>query len=234
MSTVRLLLVEDDSRLRTLTARYLEEQGFEVTGCADVPSAEKALSRGHFQLIILDVMLPGEDGLSFCRRLRGSGDDVPVIMLTARGDDIDRIVGLEIGADDYLSKPANPRELLARVRAVLRRRSAPRPGAPDSEGGRISFGDCEVDPAARTVRRLGNTTRLTSGEFALLWALLRNPNQPLTRDRLLSLAQGRGGDPFERSVDVTLSRLRRHVEPDPKRPRYLQTVWGVGYVFVPD
>jgi len=230
----RLLVVDDDSRLRALLERYLREQGFDVHGAADVREAEQQRSRHHFDLIVLDLMMPGEDGLSWCRRLRGQGDGIPVIMLTANGDDIDRIIGLEIGADDYLAKPGNPRELLARIRAVLRRRVAPSIGAPDAELGDVSFGRCVLDGRARTLRRDGAEQRLTSGEFALLSTFVRHPRQPLTRDRLLSLARGREHEPFERSIDVMVSRLRRLIEDDPKAPRHLQTVWGTGYVFVPD
>jgi DNA-binding response OmpR family regulator len=158
----------------------------------------------------------------------------PVIMLTARGDDIDRIVGLEIGADDYLAKPGNPRELLARIRAVLRRRTGAAVGAPQVERGVEQFGRCVLDHAVRTLARDGETCRLTSGEYALLAVFLRHPGQSLSRDRLLSLARGREHEPFERSIDVTVSKLRRLIEDDPKQPRHLQTVWGVGYVFVPD
>ena len=230
----RLLVVEDDARLRGLLERYLSEQGFEVVVAGDVAAAEKQLQRFHIDLIVLDLMLPGEDGLSFCRRLRGSGDKTPVIMLTARSEEVDRIVGLELGADDYLPKPGNPRELLARIRAVLRRREAVQPGLPQAELGEIAFGQCVLDAAARSLRRGTELTRLTSGEFALLSVLVRFPHQALSRDRLVSLARGRGQEPFERSIDVTISRLRKLIEDDPKNPRHLQTVWGVGYVFVPD
>jgi two-component system phosphate regulon response regulator OmpR len=230
----RLLVVEDDARLRGLLERYLAENGFEVAGAGDCAQAEKLRQRQHFDLIVLDLMLPGEDGLGYCRRLRGSGDSTPVIMLTARGDEVDRIVGLEIGADDYLPKPGNPRELLARIRAVLRRRQVLAVGAPQAEQGSASFGGCLLDFAARTLARDGQTHRLTSGEFALLSVLVRNPHQSLSRDRLLSLARGRGHEPFERSIDVTISRLRRLVETDPRKPRHIQTVWGLGYVFEPD
>lgn len=230
----RILVVDDDAALRGLLERYLRENGFETLAAADVKQAEQQLQRHHVDLIVLDLMLPGEDGLSFCRRLRGQGDGIPVIMLTARGDDIDRIVGLEIGADDYLPKPGNPRELLARMRAVLRRRGPPAVGAPLPELGTMRFGDCRIDPARRCLCRGDQEHRLTSGEFALLSVFLRHPGQPLSRDRLLSLARGREHEPFERSIDVMVSRLRRLIEPDPKAPRHLQTVWGLGYVFIAD
>lgn len=230
----RLLLVDDDARLRALLQRYLEENGFAVHGAADVRSAEALLARTRFDLIVLDLMLPGEDGLSWCRRLRGAGERIPVIMLTAKVDEVDRIIGLELGADDYLPKPGNPRELLARVRAVLRRRETPNIGAPQEDLRPLSFGSCVFDPAARVLLRDGQPQRLTSGEFALLAVFVRHARQALTRDRLLGLARGRDHEPFDRSVDVMVSRLRRLIEADPKSPRYLQTVWGTGYVFIPE
>lgn len=230
----RLLVVDDDSRLRDLLTRYFTEQGFEVKAVGDGPQMERARSREHFDLIVLDLMLPGEDGLTICRRLRGTGDTTPIVMLTAKGEDIDRIVGLEMGADDYLPKPFNPRELLARVNAVLRRQSAPPPGAPEAEAELVRFGQVEVDLAARTLVRNGETVSLTTGEFAVLKILLQHPRQPLSRDKLMTLARGREQGPFDRAIDVQVSRLRKLVEPDPAQPRYLQTVWGFGYVFVPD
>jgi DNA-binding response OmpR family regulator len=235
MSTERILLVDDDPGLRDLLGRYLEREGFVLKSVADGVAARRALDQGHFHLIVLDLMLPGDDGLTLLRRWRAEGIPTPVIMLTAKGDEVDRIVGLELGADDYLPKPCNPRELLARIRAVLRRAAASAvPGAPADADERFSFGRCTLDGAARTLSRDGVTHRLSSGEFALLHALVRHPRVPLTRDRLISLARGRDSDPFERSVDVAISKLRRMIEDDPKTPRHLQTVWGHGYVFVPD
>lgn len=228
----RILLVDDDARLRDLLLRYLQSQGFEVKGVGDGAQMRQALDRGHYDLIVLDLMLPGEDGLDICRRLRGQGDDTPIVMLTAKGDEIDRIVGLEIGADDYLPKPVNPRELLARIKSVLRR-SRPTPGAPEPDGGEIRFGPFRLDLGRRELSRNGAPLRLTSGEFAVLTVLLRHPRQPLSRDRLMSLARGREHEAFERSMDVTIARLRRLLEDDVRNPRILQTVWGVGYVYVP-
>ena len=231
-TTARLLLVDDDVRLRELLVRYLETQGFAVKGVGDTVQMRQALDRGHYDLIVLDLMLPGENGLDICRRLRGQGDTTPIVMLTAKGDEIDRIVGLEIGADDYLPKPVNPRELLARIRSVLRR-VQPAVGAPHAEGGEIAFGPFKLDLGRRELTREGAALKLTSGEFAVLSVLLRHPRQPLSRDRLMSLARGREHDAFERSIDVSIARLRKLLAEDPQSPRLLQTVWGVGYVYVP-
>ncbi|GAA5159220.1 two-component system response regulator OmpR [Viridibacterium curvum] len=230
----RILVVDDDARLRGLLDRYLDEQGFAVKGVADAAQMDRALNREHFDLIVLDLMLPGEDGLSICRRLRSVENAVPIVMLTARGDEVDRIVGLEIGADDYLPKPFNPRELVARIHAVLRRRPKSLPGAPADEDEIVSFGKVSVDLAARSMSRDGEDVPLTTGEFALLKVLLQHPRQPLSRDKLMEMARGREYDAFDRSIDVQMSRLRKLIEEDPAKPRYLQTVWGFGYVFVPD
>lgn len=230
----RILVVDDDARLRNLLERYLDEQGFAVKAVADAPQMDRALTREHFDLMVLDLMLPGEDGLSICRRLRGTGSSLPIVMLTARGDEVDRIIGLEIGADDYLPKPFNPRELLARVNAVLRRRPRNLPGAPAEEDSTVCFGQVKVDLGARKLMRKGEDLPLTTGEFALLKVLLQHPREPLSRDRLMELARGREYDAFDRSIDVQMSRLRKLIEDEPTKPRYLQTVWGLGYVFVPD
>ena len=230
----RILVVDDDARLRSLLDRYLEEQGFAVKTVADATQMDRALSREHFDLLVLDLMLPGEDGLSICRRLRAGENSLPIVMLTARGDEVDRIVGLEIGADDYLPKPFNPRELVARIHAVLRRRPKTLPGAPSEEDAVISFGQISVDLGARRMSRDGNDVPLTTGEFGLLKVLLQHPRQPLSRDKLMEMARGREYDVFDRSIDVQISRLRKLIEDEPTRPRYLQTVWGFGYVFVPD
>nr|MBL8411237.1 two-component system response regulator OmpR [Dechloromonas sp.] len=233
-SKQHLLVVDDDARLRDLLTRYLAEQGFEVKAVADAKQMDKLRSREHFHLIVLDLMMPGEDGLSVCRRLRGTGDLTPIVMLTAKGDDVDRIVGLEMGADDYLPKPFNPRELLARIHAVLRRQGSRPPGSPEEDIEAIRFGNIEVDLAARTLRRGDELLPLTTGEFAVLKVLLQHPRQPLSRDKLMTLARGREQGPFDRAIDVQVSRLRKLIELDPAQPRYLQTVWGFGYVFIPD
>ena len=234
MSQKRILVVDDDLRLRELLTRYLGEQGFAVKGAENGAVMDKLLLREPYDLIVLDLMMPGEDGLSICRRLRAAEPGQAIIMLTAKGDEIDRIVGLEMGADDYLPKPFNPRELLARIQAVLRRRGTATPGAPASEEGTVTFANIEVDLAARTLKKGDEHLPLTTGEFAVLKVLLQHPRQPLSRDRLMTLARGREQGPFDRAIDVQVSRLRKLIEPDPASPRYLQTVWGFGYVFVPD
>jgi two-component system phosphate regulon response regulator OmpR len=231
----RLLVVDDDARIRDLLRRYLGQEGFEVLVAEDGRGLDRLLQRELFDLIVLDLMLPGEDGLSICRRLRARRDTTPVLMLTAKGDDVDRIVGLEIGADDYLPKPFNPRELLARIHAVLRRRpGVEAPGAPSMADERVVFGPFEFDLALRRLTREGQEVDLTTGEYSMLKALARHPRQPLSRDKLARLARGRDFEPFDRSLDVQVSRLRKLLESDPARPRYIQTVWGLGYVFVPD
>ncbi|MBA2352965.1 MAG: osmolarity response regulator transcription factor OmpR [Burkholderiales bacterium] len=229
----KIIVVDDDIKLRDLLNRYLADQGFNVQSVGDGAGLDKALAREHFHLLVLDLMLPGEDGLTLCRRLRGAGNTLPIIMLTAKGDEVDRIVGLELGADDYLAKPFNPRELVARIHAVLRRHVAP-PGAPEQHEAAISFGALTLDLALRTLTKNGEAVALTTGEFALLKTLLANPRIPLSRDKLMELSRGRGHEPFDRSIDVQISRLRRLVEDDPAKPRTIQTVWGFGYVFVPD
>jgi len=231
----RILVVDDDARIRDLINRYLSKEGFDVWVAEDGRALTRLMTRDTVDLIVLDLMLPGEDGLAICRRLRASGDKTPIIMLTAKSEDVDRIVGLELGADDYLSKPFNPRELLARIHAVLRRRPPPEvPGAPSHEAELVQFGPFTLDLGRRTLTRDGADIGLTTGEFAMLKALVRHPRQPMSRDKLAQLARGREFEPFDRSLDVQVSRLRKLIETDPSAPRYLQTVWGVGYVFVPD
>jgi DNA-binding response OmpR family regulator len=230
----KILVVDDDVRLRDLLSRYLTEQGFQVTAIADSSQLDRRLQRDPPHLLVLDLMLPGEDGLSICRRLRGAGETVPIIMLTAKGEEVDRIVGLEMGADDYLPKPFNPRELVARIQAVLRRHGErPTPGAPTTEG-RVAFGGHTLDLAARTLERDGDMQTLTTGEFSLIKVFVQHPRQPLAREKLMLLARGRDHEVFDRAIDVQVSRLRKLVEPDPTAPRYIQTVWGFGYVYVPE
>ena len=230
----KIVVVDDDARIRDLLRRYLSQEGFEVMVAEDGKNLNRILLRETVDLIVLDLMLPGEDGLSICRRLRGTDNSIPIVMLTAKGDDVDRIVGLEMGADDYLPKPFNPRELVARIHAVLRRQPQTPPGAPTAEDEDVHFGKVTVQLGTRILIRNGEETLLTTGEFALLKVLLQHPRQPLSRDRLMELARGREYDVFDRSIDVQISRLRKLIEEDPSKPRYLQTVWGFGYVFVPD
>ena len=233
--TPKILIVDDDPRLRDLLRRYLGENGFNVLVSENGEAMKRLWVREHFDVLILDLMMPGEDGLAILKRLRAEKDMTPVIMLTARGEDVDRILGLELGADDYLGKPFNPRELLARIHAVLRRR--PRqdaPGAPSMENEVVKFGDFELDLGTRVLKKNGEIVPLTTGEFAVLKAFARHPRQPLSRDKLMEMARGREYEAFDRSLDVQVSRLRKLLEPDPSKPRYLQTVWGQGYVFIPD
>lgn len=236
----RILVVDDDERLRELLRRYLSEQGFHAFVAAEAHSMSKLWMRERFDLLVLDLMLPGEDGLSICRRLRGAGDKTPIIMLTAKGEDIDRIVGLEMGADDYLAKPFNPRELTARINAVLRRRHALEvPAAPSRENLSIHFGSFTLNLGNRSLTKKlpdghHEPVELTSGEFSVMKVFARHPRQPLSREKLMELARGREYEAFDRSLDVQISRLRKIVEPDPSKPQYIQTVWGLGYVFVPE
>ncbi|MBL8380199.1 MAG: two-component system response regulator OmpR [Burkholderiales bacterium] len=231
----KILIVDDDARLRELLLRYLGDQGFSPQAAPDSVFMDKLLNRELFDLIVLDLMLPREDGLAICRRLRATGNQTPIIMLTAKGEEVDRIVGLEMGADDYLAKPFNPRELVARIQAVLRRarESAP-PAAPAVEPESITFGPYVLNLATRSMTRDGAPVTLTSGEFSVLKVLVRHPSKPLSRDKLMELARGREYDVFDRAIDVQISRLRKIIESDPSNPRYIQTVWGFGYVFVPD
>lgn len=231
----KVLVVDDDVRLRDLLNRYLREQGYTVRTVSNATEMNRQLARERYDLMVLDLMLPGEDGLSICRRLRGANEDMPIIMLTAKGDDVDRIVGLEVGADDYLAKPFNPRELVARMQAVLRRRPPPAPpGAPSADTQIAEFGEFHLDLGTRTLTRHAEEVPLTTGEFALLKVLVQHPRVPLSRDKLMELARGREFGAFDRSIDVQISRLRRLIEPDPSKPAYIQTVWGFGYVFIPN
>ena len=230
----RIWVVDDDPDLRQLLSTYLGDQGYEVRCMGDGAQLMARLEGQRPDLLVLDLMLPGDDGLTLLRRLRDGDDDLPMLMLTARADAVDRIIGLEQGADDYLAKPFLPRELTARIEAVLRRRGTLPGGLPQPDGARIGFGDLEVDLSARTLERQGETLTITGGEFALLAAFIQHPHRPLSRERLIELARGPGSDTDSRSMDVQVSRLRRLIEPEPARPRYVQTVWGYGYVFVPD
>jgi len=226
--SAHLLIVDDDREIRDLLTRFLQKHGFRVTAAADGREMMHAFDGGRFDLVVLDLMMPGEDGLSLCQKVRARSP-VPVIMLTAMGEETDRIVGLEVGADDYVTKPFNPRELLARIKAVLRRTQTASPAA--AEGGRFHFADWILDVPQRSLSSAdGDEADLTSGEFDLLQVMVERPNRVLSRDQLLDLTKGRAATPFDRSIDVLLSRLRRKIEPDPKVPRLLKTVRGGGYM----
>jgi two-component system, OmpR family, phosphate regulon response regulator OmpR len=230
----RILIVDDDHRHRDLLVRFLGGEGYEVKAVPDAPAMDKQLARERYDLVVLDLMLPGEDGLAICRRLRAQDTAPAIIMLTAKGDDVDRIVGLEMGADDYLPKPFNPKELVARVKAVLRRKTPSGPPGAPAAGGVFQFGDFSLNLATRTLTRAGKDVSLTTGEFSVLKVLVQHPRQPLSRDKLMELARGREYEVFDRSIDVQISRLRKIVEDDASKPKHIQTVWGFGYVFVPD
>jgi two-component system phosphate regulon response regulator OmpR len=224
MAAEPILMIEDDERLAAMVAEYLGPHGLEVTVAPTAARGLERLGRGGFAAVLLDVMLPDGDGFEVCRRIRAASD-VPVLMLTARGEDTDRIVGLELGADDYLPKPFNPRELLARLRAVLRRRGGP--GATPT----LSFGRLEIDPQARQVRLDGRERPLTSHQFDLLLALAESAGRVLSREALMQRVRGEELDAFDRSIDVHVSRIRAAIEDDPRRPRRILTVRGAGYVF---
>lgn len=225
------LLIEDDGRLAALVKEYLGKHEIDVTVASDGERGLAAVRRGHFQVVLLDVMLPGIDGLEVCRRLRSTPElaRVPVIMLTARGDEVDRIVGLELGADDYLPKPFNPRELLARIRALLRRAAAG-----FAVAGRLAIDQLQIDLDAREVTLAGRRIVLTHYEFELLAVLARGAGRVLSRDQLLDALKGQEHEAFDRSIDVHVSRLRAKLEANPREPRYIKTVRGVGYILARD
>jgi two-component system phosphate regulon response regulator OmpR len=228
-----LFVVEDDASLRDMVTTYLEKQGLAVTSMARADDMLKRINRLRPDLIVMDVGLPGISGLQACQKLRADGDRVPIILLTARSEEIDRVMGLEMGADDYLGKPFSARELLARVRAVLRRSSIP-PGAPLLTQPAVRIGEYIFQPAARSLHRGEEARVLNTIEFALLAELVGNPGVPISRERLLAASHGRGQSLLLRTIDTAVMRLRRLLEPDPTEPRYIQTVRGQGYVFVPE
>jgi len=227
-----VLLVEDDREIRSLVSHFLQRNEVRVSSVGDGRAMDRLLKDNRIDLIVLDIMLPGEDGLEICRRLRSSSN-LPVIMLTAKGEDVDRIIGLEIGADDYMTKPFNPRELLARIRAVLRRGTA-NAGAANGSGAVLAFGGWRLDPNVRQLHNPdGVRVALTGAEFDLLVVFCERPRRVLSRDQLIDLTQGRGAAPFERSIDVLVSRVRRKIEPDPRDATIIKTVRSGGYVFTP-
>jgi len=224
--TDRILIIEDDARLAAMVSEYLAESGFRVTARETGAEGLAALQREPFDALILDVMLPDRDGFALCSEIRAASD-IPVLMLTARGEATDRVVGLELGADDYLPKPFNPRELLARVRAILRRRK----GAVGGSGDALRFGRLEIDRGARTVRVDGDERPLTSHQFDLLVALADHAGRVLSREHIMDLLRGEALEAFDRSIDVHISRIRSAIEDDPRKPRRIITVRGAGYVF---
>lgn len=226
-----ILIVDDDAEIRGLLSKYLLKNGLRVTAVADGRAMWQALDAGRIDLIVLDLMLPGEDGLTLCRNLRAKASDIPVIMLTARGEETDRIVGLEMGADDYLAKPFSARELLARIKAILRRaRSLPQNLRPD-EARHLRFADWVLDTVQRQlVSGSGVVTPLSGAEYRLLRIFLNHPNRVLNRDQLVDLTQGKEADPLDRSIDVQVSRLRHRLGDDSREPRLIKTVRGEGYV----
>lgn len=226
-----LLVVDDDREIRDLLSMYFREQGFAIATVRDGPAMDAWLAANSTDLVILDLMLPGEDGLSLARRLRADYE-LPIVMISARGEEVDRIVGLEVGADDYLPKPFNPRELLARVRAVLRR------SGPDSETRHVdtrsdAFGPYRLDTETRRLHKEGEEVELSRAEFDLLHVFVEHPNRVLSRDAIMDLLSGREREPFDRSIDVRVTRLRHKIEDDPAKPCFIRTVWGVGYQFTP-
>jgi DNA-binding response OmpR family regulator len=230
---LRILVVDDDPALRDLLSAYLTDTGFSVDLAADGAGMRGAMQRARPDAIVLDLMLPGEDGLALTRALRaqtGAAAAIPILMLSARGEEIDRVVGLEMGADDYLAKPFSPRELLARLRALVRRAQA---GPPATEDQDSRFGPYRVDLAARRLLRGETDVGLSGAEFDLLRAFIERPNRVLTRDVLLDLLKGYERDPYDRTVDIRVGRLRRKIEPDPANPVYIRTVRGEGYLFNP-
>ncbi|MGV7181214.1 response regulator [Xanthomonas axonopodis] len=230
----RILIVDDDPELRDMLRRYLGDHGFDVQGLASGTKIDERLRREPFDALVLDLMMPGEDGLSICRRLRVGGSTIPILMLTARGAAVDRIVGLEMGADDYLSKPFDPRELIARLNSMLRRQSMGEGDGNWTGSSVIRFGAYTLNLTRMEVTRDGETVPLSSTEFQLLRTLAGRPGKPLSREHLLDRLRGREYEASDRSLDVQVMRLRRKIEENPSSPRFIRTVWGVGYVFVTD
>jgi two-component system, OmpR family, phosphate regulon response regulator OmpR len=223
----RIIVVDDDPELRALLQRFLFEHGFAVRTVADGAALRQQLARTPADAIVLDLMMPGEDGLSVCRRLRADGDLTPILMLTAKGDPMDRILGLEMGADDYLGKPFTPRELVARISAILRRTAAPARAIADAC---IAIGPFILDPVRMTLTRGDETVPLSSREFAVLAALAASPGRPLSRAQIIERAHGRDADVTDRAIDVQIVRLRKALGDDPADPQWIKTMWGVGYV----
>jgi len=228
-----ILVVDDHREIRDLVSRALTKEGFRASTAADGKAMRKVMADARIDLILLDLMLPGEDGLALCRALRAESN-VPIIMLTAKGEEVDRVIGLEMGADDYLAKPFGSRELIARIRAVLRRSRVEATAAPERKPRRYRFDRWSLNTEARELLRDdGVTVPLSTGEYDLLLALIERPQRVLSRDQLLDLARGRAATALDRSIDTQVSRLRKKIEIDPSDPKIIQTVWGGGYLFTP-
>jgi two-component system phosphate regulon response regulator OmpR len=226
-----VVLVDDDPRIRDLTAKYLTDQGLSIITADSGKSLDLVLKNNDISLIVLDLMMPDETGLHICQRLRVNEITIPIIMLTAKGDEVDRIVGLEMGADDYLPKPFNPRELLARITAILRRQDSTKVLSKNKV---VRFGDFIFNIEQRSLYRKDVEISITTGEYELLKVFAERPMQPLSRDQIMQLSKGKELDVFDRSIDVKISRLRKLVEKNPNEPDFLQTKWGFGYIFNPD
>ena len=232
---MRILIAEDEVGIAKALKLVLEKNRFAVDMVHNGLDALEYMLSVSYDAVVLDIMMPGLDGLEVLKRAREKGVGTPVLFLTAKAEVEDRIAGLDAGADDYLPKPFNPRELLARLHAVLRRRpEADQPGAPTKENETVRFGHFELDLGRRELRKDGKAVTLTTGEFSVMKAFARHPRVPLSREKLMEMARGREYEAFDRSLDVQVSRLRKLIEIDPSKPRYLQTVWGLGYVFIPD
>ena len=226
-----IALVDDDPKILVLTAKYLTDQNLKVFTADSGSALDVIVDNNPIDLIVLDLMMPEESGLNLCQRYRAKNINVPIIMLTAKGDEVDRIVGLEMGADDYLPKPFSPRELLARINAIIRRQTKL---AVASSKQIIRFGSFEFNIENRSLSHEGKNISITAGEFDLLKVFTDHAKQPLSRDRIMQLAKGKELDVFDRSIDVQISRIRRLIEDNPNKPKYLQTKWGYGYIFDPD
>ncbi|MGA1443246.1 MAG: response regulator [Methylophilaceae bacterium] len=228
----KIAIIDDDKKIRDLIKQYLNDQGFECFAGEQGKDLDQIIQKKDIDLIVLDLMLPNESGLDICKRVRVNKVNIPIIMLTAKGDEVDRIIGLEMGADDYLPKPFNPRELLARINSIFRRlEMETNENLINRSANIIKFDDFEFNSQERTLKKGQQSIDLTSGEFSLLKVFIENANQPLSRDQIMQLAKGKELDVFDRSIDVQISRIRKLIEANPNKPKYLKTKWGYGYVF---
>ncbi|HEY1998312.1 response regulator [Paraburkholderia sp.] len=230
---VKIIVLDDEAELRNMLQRFLTGHGFEVRVAEDSKRLDRYLQREPFDLLVLDLMIGEENGLEVCSRLRAEGQTLPILMLTAKGDPLDKVVGLETGADDYLAKPFLPRELVARIRALLRRQKIAS-GEPTLTAQTVRFGDFSLDLSKQLLSRAGEPLEIHSAQMLLLAALASSPNRAVSRDNLIARARGRDHDALDRSIDVQVLRLRQIVEDDPSKPRFIKTVWGVGYMLIAD